>query len=485
MNQAATTSPTFLWHDYETTGANPRVDRPLQFAAWRTDLALQPVADPIVLWCAPPVDRLPCPDAGMITGLAPQEVAAKGSIEAQFAADVHAALAEPGTCAVGWNSLRFDDEFSRNLLYRNFYEPYAREWERGNSRWDLIDLARMCYALRPQGIDWPRRDDGAPSFRLGDLAAANRLIHRNAHDALGDVEATLALGRLLRERQPRLFDWYFALRQKRRAFEQLDWVGMTPVLHVSQRYPASQGCLAMVVPLAAHPRNPNGVIVYDLAVPPDDLIDLPVADLHDRVFVARRDLPEDVQRVPLKLVQANRSPALAPLSTLREEDAARLAIDLDACQRNLERLRSAEGIAEKVRAVFAAAAAWPPARDPEQALYDGFLPDADRALLRRVRSTPPEALGDAALAFADPRYPELLLRYRARNWPQTLDAEESQRWRAHCQRNLLGHEDPALLNLESYEARIATLRESADAQQHLLLDRYLEWGRELTAGLRP
>ncbi len=482
MNPAAA-SPSFLWHDYETTGANPRVDRPLQFAAWRTDAELQPIGEPIVLWCAPPVDRLPSPDAGLVTGLIPQEVSARGSIEAEFAAGVHAALAEPGTCGVGWNSLRFDDEFTRNLLYRNFHEPYAREWERGNSRWDLIDLARMCHALRPQGIEWPQRDDGAPSFRLGDLATANGLVHRNAHDALGDVEATLALGRLLRDRQPRLFDWYFGLRQKRRAFEQLDWVGMTPVLHVSQRYPASQGCLAMVVPLAAHPRNPNAVIVYDLTVPPDDLIDLPAIDVQDRVFTARRDLPEEVQRVPLKLVQANRSPALAPLSTLREGDARRIGLDVDACLRNLERLRGTEGIAEKVRSVFAADGVRPPARDPEQGLYDGFLPDADRALLRRVRSTPPEALGDPALVFSDPRYAELLFRYRARNWPHTLDAGEAQRWRAHCQRNLIGADDPALLNLEAYEQRIGTLRETATEQQRSLLDRYLDWGRHLTAGL--
>jgi exodeoxyribonuclease-1 len=283
---------TFLWHDYETSGADPRRDRPLQFAAWRTGMDLEPVAEPVVLWCAPPRDRLPSPEAGLVTGLVPQELAATGLAEAAFAAAVHAQLAEPGTCAAGWNSIRFDDEFGRNLLYRNFFDPYAREWEHGNSRWDLIDLARLCYALRPDGLQWPSREDGAPSFRLEDLARANGLAHRKAHDALGDVEATLALARLLKQRQPRLFDWHFGLRQKRRALELLDWVGMTPVLHASQRYPAQRGCLAMVVPLAEHPVNRNGVIVYDLAVPPDDLIALDAEALADRVFTARAGQPQ-------------------------------------------------------------------------------------------------------------------------------------------------------------------------------------------------
>lgn len=473
---------TFLWHDYETSGADPRRDRPLQFAAWRTGMDLEPVAEPVVLWCAPPRDRLPSPEAGLVTGLVPQELAATGLAEAAFAAAVHVQLAEPGTCAAGWNSIRFDDEFSRHLLYRNFFDPYAREWEHGNSRWDLIDLARLCYALRPDGLQWPSREDGAPSFRLEDLARANGLVHRKAHDALGDVEATLAVARLLKLRQPRLFDWHFGLRQKRRAMELLDWVGMTPVLHASQRYPAQRGCLAMVVPLAEHPVNRNGVIVYDLAVPPDDLIALDAESLADRVFTAREDLPEDLARVPLKLVQANRSPALAPLRTLAGVDTARIGLDVATCERHLERIRAAEGLPAKVRAVFGAAGRdRAPAADPELALYGGFLPDGDRPLLRRVRATPPERLGTEDFPFADPRYRELLFRYRAANWPDSLSPPERARWREQRRRRLLGGDPLGALDLATYEARIAALRAGASGPQQALLDRYLDWGRTLTA----
>ncbi|MGH8173539.1 MAG: exodeoxyribonuclease I, partial [Rhodanobacteraceae bacterium] len=203
---------TFLWHDYETFGADSRRDRPAQFAAIRTTPDLETVGEPVSFFCQPPTDVLPEPVASLITGITPQRAHAEGVIESEFAARVNEQLAAPGTCAVGYNSLRFDDEFTRQLLYRNFIDPYAREWENGNSRWDIIDLARMSYALRPHGIEWPRREDGTPSFRLEDLARANRIAQRRAHDALSDVEATLGLARVLRYRQPRLWNWHLGLR---------------------------------------------------------------------------------------------------------------------------------------------------------------------------------------------------------------------------------------------------------------------------------
>jgi len=160
----------FYWHDYETFGVDPCRDRPAQFAGQRTNRDLEPIGEPLVVYCKPARDVLPSPMSCLITGITPQRAERDGLIEAEFAARLHEELAEPGTCAAGFNSIRFDDEFTRNLLYRNFYDPYAREWENGNSRWDIIDLARMCYALRPAGVEWPRHADGAASFRLEDLS---------------------------------------------------------------------------------------------------------------------------------------------------------------------------------------------------------------------------------------------------------------------------------------------------------------------------
>lgn len=478
------TGPTFFWHDYETFGADPRRDRPVQFAGIRTTLELEIVGEPVMFFCQPPRDMPPHPEACLITGITPQQAAREGVTEAEFAARVHEQLAEPGTCGVGYNSLRFDDEFTRHLLYRNFHEPYAREWEHGNSRWDLIDLVRLCQALRPEGIAWPKREDGSPSFRLEHLAAANQLEQARAHDALSDVHALIGLARLIRTRQPRLWNWHFALRRKQRVFALLDVAEMSPLVHVSSRYPAARQCLTVIAPLAMHPARPGEVICYDLASNPDELLALDEDDIADRVFVARADLPEGVERIALRTVRANRSPALAPLSTLQGVDLARLQLDLPACLAHRDRLLSAPGLREKAQRVFAKAAAVPTAEDPELALYDGFLPDADKPLLARVRATPPEQLGEPSFAFRDPRYAELLLRYRARNWPHTLNLDEQARWAAFCRRRLTEPTVLTTLTLAEYASRVAELRRHPDhTGRQMLFGQLQAWGDELAAGV--
>lgn len=479
-----TTRPTFFWHDYETSGADPMRDRPLQFAGIRTDMDFRPVDEPVMLYCKPATDSLPHPQATLITGITPQQAERDGVIEAEFAAAVNEQLGAPGTCGTGYNSLRFDDNVTRHLLYRNFHDPYAREWQNGNSRWDLIDLARMCHALRPDGIAWPEREDGAPSFRLEDLATANHLEQKRAHDALSDVEATIALARLLRERQPRLWDWYFGLRRKQAVFGLFDVAGMTPLLHVSSRYPASRGCLSMIVPLAMHPTRRTEVIVANLDADPDDLIRLDAEAIADRLFTPAADLPEGVQRIGLRTVHVNRSPALAPLSVLKHTDTARIGLDVQQCLDHAERLRQADGLAAKACEVYAAATDLPPAADPELALYGGFLPDADKPLLERVRATPPEQLGDD-VPFRDLRYPELLFRYRARNWPHTLDAAEIRRWEDFRRGRLTRDTALTTLTLETFFATIAAMRHTPGRPGHelALLDQIEVWGRGLQAGL--
>ncbi|MBB3228368.1 exodeoxyribonuclease-1 [Luteibacter sp. Sphag1AF] len=473
--------PTFLWHDYETFGADPRRDRPSQFAAIRTTADLEIVGEPVMIYCKPPRDMPPQPVACLITGIEPQLAEREGLNEAAFAAAVHEQMATPGTCVVGYNSLRFDDEFTRHLLYRNFYDPYGREWENGNSRWDLIDLVRMCQALRPEGIQWPLRDDGTPSFKLEHLATANGLKQERAHDALSDVEALIALARLIRVRQPKLWDWYFALRRKQRVFELLDVANMTPVVHVSSRYPASRQCLTVIAPICAHPSRAGEIIVYDLTVDPTDLLALPDSAIADRVFTSRADLPEGVERIALRTVRANHVPALAPLSVLKDVDHARLGLDLARVHAHREALLGAPDLAEKMRRVYGQASALPPADDAELGLYGAFLPDADRRLLADVRATPPEELGTRNFPFRDTRYPELLFRYRARNWPETLNTDEAARWEAFRVDRLTRRSVLTTLTLEDYFAELATLRTAPDARQ-AFLDQLEAWGHEL---LRP
>lgn len=480
------TQPTFFWHDYETSGADPMRDRPLQFAGIRTDMDLQPVDDPVMLYCKPATDSLPHPVATLITGITPQQAEREGGTEAVFAAAVHEQLAMPGTCGVGYNSLRFDDSLTRHLLYRNFYDPYAREWQNNNSRWDMIDLARMCHALRPDGIHWPMREDGSPSFRLEDLATANHLEQKNAHDALSDVEATLGLARLLRTTRPRLWDWYFKLRRKQAVFGLIDVANMTPLLHVSSRYPASRGCLSMVVPLAMHPTRKTEVIVANLDADPDILVKLDADAIADRLFTPRADLPEGVERAGLRTIHVNRSPALAPLSVLKGTDTARIGLDVDACLQHADILRRADGLAAKVCQVYATATDLPPAADPELALYGGFLPNADKPLLERVRSTPPAQLG-GDFPFHDPRYPDLLFRYRARNWPETLNDTEQQRWQNFRRQRLTTETPVTTLTLDAYFATLAAMRHTPgrSGRDLALLDQLQAWGQRLQADIAP
>ncbi len=472
---------TFFWHDYETTGADSRRDRPLQFAGIRTTLELEVVGPPVMFFARPPRDALPHPDACMITGITPQHAEREGLIEAEFAARVHEELSAPGTCTVGYNSLRFDDEFTRHMLYRNFHDPYAREWEHGNSRWDLIDLARMCHALRPEGIVWPSRDDGTPSFRLEHLARANHLQQERAHDALSDVHALIDLARLIRVRQPRLWDWYFALRRKQKVFELLDVGNMTPMVHVSSRYPASRGCLTLIAPLAPHPSRAGEIIVYDLATDPAEWLALDEDAIADRIFTPRADLPEGVTRIPLRTVRANHVPALAPLSVLQGVDTQRLQLDVAACLRHRETLRGAQQLSARVSMVMAQASTLPPPEDPELALYGSHFPSsAERKALALVRATPPAQLREYAASFRDPRYAELLFRYRARNWPDTLDGEETARWQAFCTARLTRHTALTTLTLEDYFTRITQLRHDPAAQEKLaLLDQLQSWGEQL------
>ncbi len=476
---------TFFWHDYETFGADPQRDRAVQFAGIRTTAELEIIGEPVMFYGKPPREMPPHPDACLITGITPQLAEREGINEAEFAARVHEQLAAPGTCGVGYNSLRFDDEFTRQMLYRNFFEPYGREWQNGNSRWDLIDLVRLCQALRPEGIHWPRREDGSPSFKLEHLAQANQLTQERAHDALSDVHALIDLARLIRVRQPRLWQWYYNLRRKQKAFELLDVIHMTPVVHVSSRYPASRHCLAVIAPLALHPSRSGEVIVYDLATDPTEWLALDEDEIADRIFTARADLPEGVERIPLRTVRTNRAPALAPLSTLRGTDTQRLGLDVQSCLAHRDMLQAVDGLGEKLRRVFQRAAELPPPADPELALYGGgFLPDADKPLLARVRGTPPAQLGTSTFEFHDPRYADLLFRYRARNWPETLDPDEQRRWDAFRKARLTHPTLLTGLTLDEYFARLLELRADPRVQDKLpLLDQLQAWGEELALGV--
>ncbi|NOY61939.1 MAG: exodeoxyribonuclease I [Gammaproteobacteria bacterium] len=450
---------TLYWHDYETSGTDPARDRPLQFAGVRTDTELNIIGESLVHYCCPADDLLPQPEACLVTGITPQTALAQGVVEAAFIKRIHQEFATPGTCVVGYNNLRFDDEFTRHTLYRNFYDPYAREWQHGNSRWDIIDMVRLTRALRPQDIEWPDQENGDPSFRLEELTAANGIEHGAAHDALSDVYATINLAKLIRARQPRLYHYIFEQRDKRVVARQLDLRQQQPVLHVSSMYPAAQFCTAMVVPVAAHPTNRNGVIVYDLRHDPAALLSLDAQQIRERLFTPRDQLPEGVERIPLKTIHLNKCPVVVPMKTLDEASAQRLQIDIEQFTTHLDLLKGEPSLAAKVAEVFADRH-FDPQQDPDLSLYSGgFFGDADRAKMEGIRRMAPSQLATANPAFDDARLPEMLFRYRARNYPQTLSAQEHVRWQVYRMARLTAQEGGGSITLAQYNEEIQRLSE--------------------------
>lgn len=474
-------SHTFLWHDYETFGVNPRRDRPAQFAAIRTDAQLNEVGEPLMLYCQPANDYLPDPQSCLITGITPQLAWEHGVPEREFAARIEAEMARPGTVGVGYNTIRFDDEFTRFMFWRNLIDPYAREWQNQCGRWDLLDVVRMAYALRPDGIVWPTKEDGTPSFKLEDLSLANGLVHEAAHDALSDVRATIALARLVRDKNPRLFDFCFTLHKKDRVAAELHLpvtaLTARPFLHVSGMYGVPRGCLAVVWPLANHPTNKNEIIVWDLAHDPSELATISTEALRQRMFARAADLPEGVTRLPIKTIHLNKSPmVVGNLKTLTPALAQRWSIDMEQALQHAAIARDLPDMSAIWPAVFARPAE--PALDVEQDLYAGFVGNQDRYRLHELRALSGEALARAKGSFDDPRLQEMLWRYRARNFPQTLDEADQARWEAHRAARLFDGAGGAR-TVEQLFTEIDQLSETADERAESILGALYDWAEAI------
>ena len=470
---------TLYWHDYETFGIDPRYDRPSQFAGIRTDEDLNIIGEPLMIYCKQADDSLPHPQACLVTGITPQEVNEKGMPEAEFIKLIHDEFSQPNTCGVGYNSLRFDDEFTRFTLYRNFYDAYAREWQNGNSRWDIIDMARLTRALRPEGINWPNTDEGKPSFRLEALTAANNIEHQGAHDALVDVYATINLAKLIKTAQPKLYDFVYQHRQKNAVAPLLNMRNRTPVIHVSRMYPSEYCGTALVVPIAQDPTNNNGIIVYDLRHDPSDLIELDADTLRERLFTPFKDLPEGVNRPALKTIHINKCPVVVPESTLNAAAAERLQIDKALHYKHLQQLNAAGDLTAKINAIFTKPD-YENNDDPDAALYGGgFFSANDKRKMELIRTADPDALRVMSIPFEDPRLPEMLFRYRARNWPESLSADEQGQWQQYRQQRLTGETNEKILTFSKFFEAIEECREDElNDSQKTVLDMIGQYGQQ-------
>lgn len=432
----------FFWYDLETFGRNPSYDRIAQFAGQRTDADLNPIGDPVILYCRLSGDYLPDPEACLVTGITPQEVKRKGIPEAEFISKINALFSESGTCVCGFNTIRFDDEFIRNALYRNFMDPYEREWRNSCSRWDIIDLVRAAHDFRPQGINWPGRSEkGNPVFKLTEMTAANNISQVGAHDAMVDVNATIALARLLREKQPKLFDYYLSLRSKVRVKDILRLQGKRePLLYVNPVFTNPNGCSAVVVPLSADVAKDNTVWCFNLSHDPSALLSCD---------------PKEIGKVPGVIkIAVNKVPFVAPLRILDDAGLVRIGIDKRLCLVHLENIeKNRYEIMD--RFLRYQGESYPENNDPDFMIYSSFFQDYDKRNFQTILSTPPENRLSLKLDFLDPRCPEMLWRHVCRNYPQTLSSEELDRFKAFASNRIVNPPGNVINDVFFVENKIA------------------------------
>lgn len=471
---------TLYWHDYETWGIDPSIDRPCQFAGVRTDEDLNIIEEPLRLYCQPAIDILPTPEACLVTGIAPQKALQEGLIEAEFIAAIHGALSVPGTCGVGYNSLRFDDEVTRFTLYRNFYDPYEREWKNGNSRWDILDMLRLVHALKPETLNWPEWE-GRVSFKLELLTKANDIEHGAAHDAYSDVAATIALAKLIKIRQPKLYEYCYNLRFKHNVSAHIDLVQKKPLLHISSKFPIENGNAALVMPLCYHPVNKNAVLVANLSQDPTQWLDLSAEELAERLFTKQtEDAPV---RPGIKAIHLNKSPIVATPKLLDDSTQQRLNIDKKACEANWLLLQQYD-LTEKLQAAFSINT-FAPREDPERRLYDGFLPKSDMQLAQKLRETAPEDITREHFRFSDERLQKMFVRYKARNFPSFLTTLEQQQWFDFCHERLANGEQ-GILTCDQLKMRIREIdqMQTLNKNQKIVLQQLYRYAEDLAVTFR-
>ena len=475
------TNNEFYFYDLETTGLSAREDRIMQFAGQRTTKDLEPIGEPDNIFIKLTPDILPSPDAVMVTGITPQKTLQDGISEVEFLNHFYEKIAKPGTVFTGFNTIRFDDEFMRFLNYRNFYDAYEWQWSDDRGKWDVLDVVRMTRALRPDGIKWPFNSEGKPVNKLELLTELNNLQHENAHDAVSDVIATIAVAKLVKQKQPKLFEYLYNMRSKK-SVENLVSTGQ-PFVYTSGMYDNAYEKTTVAVAVGQHPNQPGTFIVYDLRYDPSKIVDMPVNELLE---MYEKRFSKDSDRLPFKLLHSNKCPSVAPLNVLNNENKQKLSIGLEVIEKNYQQLQANPGFGDKLGDVFVKSAEATQAKfitdniEVDSQLYDGFFNGPDKTKMRVVRSSNAEQLADLNLDFTDPRLSGLLTLYKARQFANSLNPEEEATWRDFCKFKLLGG-SKGKSKAEKYFKRLEELAEinHADPEKVYLLEELQLYGQSI------
>lgn len=437
---------TFFFYDLETSGFSPQNDRIMQFAGQRTDENFNRIGEPVNILVRLNDDVLPSPSALMVTKISPQKTVEEGYTEAEFAKMLVEEYFTPDTVIIGYNNVRFDDIHIQHLLWRNFYPPYDWQWKEGRSRWDLLDVVRMIRALRPEGINWPfieNKETGEKfaSNKLELLTKENGISHENAHDALSDVDGLIDVARLLKEKQPQIFDYLLKMRSKNEVQKMINLESSKPFVYTSGRFSVEFEKTTIAFPIA--PAKNKNVIVWDLRFSPKDFLDWSAEQILENItadFETRSQA--DFKPIVAKILQYNKCPAVAPVGVLNDENKERLKIDLGEIQKNLDILRKNPHFAENLQTAFEKKSEVFQDKNskdtlsPEARLFEGFVSRSDDIKIEAVRNSSARELADFHPDFNDERLSELLLHYKARSFPKSLSSQEKQIWEEYRVKNI-------------------------------------------------
>ena len=427
---------TYFFYDLETSGFNARYDRIMQFAGQRTTLELEPTGEPVNILVKMTDDTLPSPGAILTTHITPQQTLQDGISEADFCREFLANIATPDTIFIGYNNIRFDDEFMRHTLWRNFHDPYEWAWKEGRGRWDMLDVARMVRALRPDDITWPNKrmkDEktgewhDVPTVNLVDMAKNNGFENENAHDALADVNALINLTRLLRDKQPQMFNYLKDNHTKDKVAGIVRPDAPMPFVYTSGRFPSENEKTTVATAIASG-KTSSSVLVWDLRYKITNF-DWDTKQIRQNLMADYETRHQDgFVALPIKELSFNKCPAVAPIGVLNEEAEKRVHLTKAEAIANWHLLHQNKEILQRITSAWRGLPALKPAADVEGRLYDSFAPDSDKTKIRLVAAASESDLADMHPEFNDKRLDELLLRYKARQYPKTLSETEQQKW---------------------------------------------------------
>ena len=471
---------TFFFYDLETSGFSPQNDRIMQFAGQRTDENFNRIGEPVNILVRLNDDVLPSPSALMVTKISPQKTVEEGYTEAEFAKMLVEEYFTPDTVIIGYNNVRFDDAHIQHLLWRNFYPPYDWQWKDGRSRWDLLDVVRMIRALRPEGINWPfikNKETGEKfaSNKLELLTKENGISHENAHDALSDVDGLIDVARLLKEKQPQIFNYLLKMRSKNEVQKMINLESPKPFVYTSGRFSVEFEKTTIVFPIA--PAKNKNVIVWDLRFSPKDFLDWSAEQILENItadFETRSQA--DFKPIAAKILQYNKCPAVAPVGVLNDENKERLKIDLGEIQKNLDILRKNPHFSENLRTAFEKKSEVFQDKNskdtlsPEARLFEGFVSRSDDIKIEAVRNSSARELADFHPDFNDERLSGLLLHYKARSFPKSLSSQEKQIWEEYRAKNI-----QKMMPKFMQEFQEITARKDLNSKEEFILEEIKLW----------